>query len=352
MPASPSIGTPETDRSRISRYTVRSDTPRRSASIAAVVKRRPRRIWAIWNRRSARRVMRGIVVGFLPCAIRIGRQALPLRAEGRQLALRVDVDDVDLLATAQHALAQSWEIGNLDVEMFAAAQVDEIFLAAVAQVVRDACGEGHEIAAAHGEDVVVDLGLRFAGKDVDPFLFPLVRVIDERLLARRHAREVHAGALEPEQPAHHRAVNFRQAVPGVRKRLRARGDIGGTHQIRGLARHGVLLCLMVKAGARAPALGGVTAVTAAAGTPASWHPARAGRRGCLRCRRCGRCGPCGRAASWGRTRIGHRCRSRARARHPGWARSGRPRCPCRTVQSPRPSPARRGWSSHPPETRP
>jgi pimeloyl-ACP methyl ester carboxylesterase len=49
----------------------------------------------------------------------------------------VDVDDIDLLPTAQHALAQSREIGNLDVEMFAAAQIDEIVLAAVAQVMRD-----------------------------------------------------------------------------------------------------------------------------------------------------------------------------------------------------------------------
>src|SRR5437899_6847468 len=55
-PASPSTGTPESDRSRTSRYTVRSDTPSRPARNAAVVRRRPRRNWTIWKRRSARRM--------------------------------------------------------------------------------------------------------------------------------------------------------------------------------------------------------------------------------------------------------------------------------------------------------
>ena len=37
---------------------VRSDTSRRWARCAAVVRRRPRMSWTIWNRRSARRMVR------------------------------------------------------------------------------------------------------------------------------------------------------------------------------------------------------------------------------------------------------------------------------------------------------
>src|SRR5207245_7478473 len=50
------MGIPETCRSATSRYTVRGETRSVSASRRAVTARRPRRVWMMRNRRSARRM--------------------------------------------------------------------------------------------------------------------------------------------------------------------------------------------------------------------------------------------------------------------------------------------------------
>lgn len=88
--------------------------------------------------------------------------------------LWVDVDYVDLFVMVQYVFVQLWEIGNFDVEMFVVVQIDEIFFVVVVQVVCYVCGEGYEIFGVYGEDVVVDFGLCFIGKDVDLFFFVLV----------------------------------------------------------------------------------------------------------------------------------------------------------------------------------
>ena len=66
-----------------------------------------------------------------------------------------------------------------------------------------------------------------AFQDVDPLLFLPMRVIGKRLLARRDACQVDAGAPQPGRLAHLIASDLRARAPRMGKRLRARGDICG-----------------------------------------------------------------------------------------------------------------------------
>src|SRR4030095_1018258 len=58
------------------------------------------------------------------------------------------------------------------------------------------------------------------------------RVVDEGLLARRHAHEVDAGALESDAARQLRAVHLRLRIPRVGEFLRGRGDVGRTHDVQ------------------------------------------------------------------------------------------------------------------------
>jgi len=70
-------------------------------------------------------------------------------------------------------------------------------------------------ARANLEDLLADLGAAPAGEDKQELLVPLVRVVDEALLARRHARE---GQDDTGQPRHHGKglhLDIGVWVPGV-----------------------------------------------------------------------------------------------------------------------------------------
>ena len=58
-------------------------------------------------------------------------------------------------------------------------------------------GKPHEVPSGDLELFPIDLGHAAAAEDVDSLLLPLVRVVDERLLAGRHP---HPADPEPREP--------------------------------------------------------------------------------------------------------------------------------------------------------
>ena len=74
-------------------------------------------------------------------------------------------------------------------------------------------GKRHEIAGANFVVRAVDARNASPWRDVDPFLFHPVRVIDERLLAGRKARQIHARSFEPSGFPHLIARHFGAWIP-------------------------------------------------------------------------------------------------------------------------------------------
>src|SRR5262245_6881792 len=91
--------------------------------------------------------------------------------------------------------------------------------------------ERHEVTGADLVLRAVDACHALALEDVDPLLLGPVSVIDERLLARCDARQVHAGAPQAGRLRELVPGNLRARIPWMRKRLRALRDVGCAQDI-------------------------------------------------------------------------------------------------------------------------
>src|SRR5512138_1213322 len=112
----------------------------------------------------------------------------------------------------EHPFAELREIGDVDRTILPAHQIDEIFIERIAQVMRNAWRwEAHEVACAHLVLDIVDARDASPGHDVDPFFFVPMRMIDKRLLARRHARNA-----DPDPPKTGRLRELMASQLGMR----------------------------------------------------------------------------------------------------------------------------------------
>src|SRR5262249_2807609 len=132
-----------------------------------------------------------------------------------------------------HAPSVPRIFADLVLAMLAAAQVDELLGERIAHVMRHAWLKAHEVARPNFVLLAVDLGDPAPRQDVDPLLLIVGHVVDERLLARRHAIEVDPGAREARRQAEPHAANLRVRIPRMRRGLFARGNVGRAQQ-RGL----------------------------------------------------------------------------------------------------------------------
>src|SRR5215475_3529146 len=92
-------------------------------------------------------------------------------------------------------------------------------------MMRDRWGwESHEVAGTNLVFAAIDFRDSPARDDVDPFLFGVMQMIDERFLSSGNPPEVHAGALKPDHPAELRTDNLRVRDPRMRKASGLFGD--------------------------------------------------------------------------------------------------------------------------------
>src|SRR5262249_30269767 len=125
---------------------------------------------------------------------------------------------VELRAHYEIALAERRIVEDVERLVLATHEIDDLLRRGVLEKMRHARrGKAHEIAGPDFGHLAVDLRRAMAGDDVDPFLLEKVRVIDERVLARRQADAIDVGALHTGEPRHVGAVVERVRTEPLRE---------------------------------------------------------------------------------------------------------------------------------------